>query len=65
MTRTVTRTVTRPGLVAPKPKVKHRNNVYTVLLFIAFAFIVTAIVFNEMDLTTRYGMEWTKTIWPF
>jgi len=41
------------------------NNIYTVMLVIAFAFLVTAIVFNELSLIGTYEVEWTKTLWPF
>ena len=61
----MTRTVTRPGLVPPKPKVKVQSNVYTVLLVIAFLFVTAAVVFNELDLVGRYHVEVMKTILPF
>ena len=55
-----------PGLRAVREApAKPASNIYTILLVIAFVFIVTAIVFNELDLMGRYGVEWTKTLWPF
>jgi hypothetical protein len=59
MTRINTRS--RPGQPAAKPK----SNVYTVLLIISFCAVVTAIVFTELHLVQDYGMEWSKTLWPF
>ena len=60
----MTRTMTRAPL-APRPKAKPQSNIYTVLLVVAFVFVVAAVVFNEVDLITRYGVEVSKTLWPF
>jgi len=59
-------TRTSPGMRAPRQALPApSSNVYTVMLVIAFAFVVTAVVFNVLDLVGRYGVAWSKALWPF
>jgi len=59
-------TRTAPGFrAARQAPARAANNIYTVMLVIAFAFLVTAIVFNELDLIGTYEVEWWRTLWPF
>ena len=58
MIATGTRT---PRQAAPKPA----SNIYTVMLVLAFAFVVLAVVFNLLDLVGRYEVPIGKALWPF
>jgi hypothetical protein len=60
----MTRTMTRAPL-AKKPAPKPASNVYTVMLVVAFAFIVTAIVLNVVNLVTKYDVDVMKALIPF